>query len=225
MQPDRIKAVSGGPVQSGRSGDAAILLVYRPQDQTGARQVSDKASARKTLLLARNALSEQDQRTFSGQVCASVLSIISRIHPAGVFVYIALPDEVRTQSLIDELAAERIVVTVPRLVDREEMRAVEFPGWTEMRPGPLGIPAPISDVACADSIDVAVVPGLGFTPDGGRLGFGAGYYDRWFSKHPAIFKIGVAFDCQITDSLPEEPHDVGMDCIVTERRAIRVTAR
>jgi 5-formyltetrahydrofolate cyclo-ligase len=71
-------------------------------------------------------------------------------------------------------------------------------------------------------LDFALVPGLGFTTDGRRLGRGKGYYDRVLAQVRG-FKCGVAFDQQIVDEIPAEPHDAQLDCILTPTRWCRVT--
>jgi len=77
------------------------------------------------------------------------------------------------------------------------------------------------------AVDVVIVPGVAFTPDGGRLGQGGGWYDRFLaSVRPDCTSIGVGFDAQILDVLPTEPHDVALHSVVTEsgtvpRRPIR----
>jgi 5-formyltetrahydrofolate cyclo-ligase len=57
---------------------------------------------------------------------------------------------------------------------------------------------------------------LGFDRDGGRLGYGAGYYDRFLAKNQTIRKIGIAFGCQEAENLPVDENDIHMNCIVTE---------
>jgi len=75
-----------------------------------------------------------------------------------------------------------------------------------------------------DSVDLILVPGLGFSPSGARIGRGKGHYDRALSALPDTYKIGVAFDCQIVDTLPEESHDIRMDFILTENRTFELHA-
>lgn len=64
--------------------------------------------------------------------------------------------------------------------------------------------------------EIIIVPGLGFSPEGKRLGRGKGFYDRYFEKRSAI-KIGVAFEMQILNDIPTEPHDMKMDFVVTDQ--------
>ena len=68
--------------------------------------------------------------------------------------------------------------------------------------------------------DVVFVPLVGFDTDGGRLGMGAGHYDRWLEAHPAALTIGLAWDCQEVSALPMEPHDRALAAIVTPTRLI-----
>ena len=71
------------------------------------------------------------------------------------------------------------------------------------------------------AVDVVIVPGVAFTPDGARLGQGGGWYDRFLARvRPDCTSVGVGFDPQIVDVLPTEPHDVRLDGIVTESGAM-----
>lgn len=68
---------------------------------------------------------------------------------------------------------------------------------------------------------VCIVPGLAFTPDGGRLGYGGGFYDRFLSAHTDICSIALAYESCITDSLPVLQHDIKVDTVVTEERKVQ----
>lgn len=175
---------------------------------------SEKSRLRRELVIARETKPATKKRLHSERICATVLAISPP--PASVFVYVSLADEVSTRTLIDTFVARGTTVTVPRIVAGGEMRAVRFPGWGEMPAGPLRIPAPRSELAYNGPIESAIVPGLGFTRTGARIGYGAGYYDRWLAVHPHTMRIGVAFECQIIATLPQEPHDIVMHRVITE---------
>ena len=90
-----------------------------------------------------------------------------------------------------------------------------------MVPGPYGILEPETATDSAADLDVIVVPGLGFGLNGGRLGYGAGWYDRTLD----VFKgpvVGLGYNCQVLDFVPAEAHDRPVHWIVTELRAIPV---
>jgi len=89
----------------------------------------------------------------------------------------------------------------------------------DLQPGKFGIPEPGAHCPLFDALrlDLALVPGIGFTLAGGRLGRGKGYFDRLLAGVPG-FKCGVAFDCQVAAEIPMEPHDVRLNCILTPSR-------
>jgi 5-formyltetrahydrofolate cyclo-ligase len=96
----------------------------------------------------------------------------------------------------------------------------------DLQPGRFGIPEPAAHCPIVElkQLDLALVPGIGFTLDGGRLGRGKGYYDRLLAEVPG-FTCGVAFDCQLAAEIPLEPHDVRLNCILTPTRWHLVTGR
>lgn len=143
---------------------------------------------------------------------------IAALRPACVFCYLATDSEAGTRSLIDELISAGTTVLVPRLIDRTTMIATAFPGWSALRSGALGILSPPSTVAHEGPIDAVVVPGLAFSARGARLGYGAGYYDRWLAGHPAAVRLGLCFDYQVLQDLPTAAHDEPLDYLVTDRR-------
>lgn len=92
----------------------------------------------------------------------------------------------------------------------------------QLATGPLRIlePLPTAPLVPWKQLDFLLVPGLGFTPDGWRLGRGRGHYDRLLSQTQG-FRCGIAFDEQIVDDLPLELHDRRLDCILTPSRGWR----
>ena len=84
-------------------------------------------------------------------------------------------------------------------------------------PDPYGAMQPPADAEDAQ-VDVAIVPLLGFTLTGQRLGQGGGHYDRLLEAQPDLVAIGLAWDCQLVDALPIEPHDRPLHAVVTPTR-------
>jgi 5-formyltetrahydrofolate cyclo-ligase len=86
-----------------------------------------------------------------------------------------------------------------------------------LQPDPFKALQPADD---ADRLipDVLFCPLLGFTSTGGRIGYGGGHFDRWLAAHPPQLAIGLAWDCQLEESLPLEPHDVPLNAVITPTR-------
>lgn len=127
-----------------------------------------------------------------------------------VLVFVPMDDEVDTRSFF--LMCPNL--SVPKVLDKKKMIAVSYDG--EMAKSSFGVMEPISDKE-ALGIEVAIVPGLAFDKRGNRIGYGAGYYDRFLSAHPNILKIGVCYDFQVIEGISPTPTDVPMNYVVTEQ--------
>ena len=90
-------------------------------------------------------------------------------------------------------------------------------GQSDLVPGPYDLQQPASDAQIVQP-DLLFVPLLGFTDRGARLGQGGGHYDRWLAAHPGTLAIGLAWDIQLCDEIPTEPHDIDLDAIITPTR-------
>lgn len=112
-------------------------------------------------------------------------------------------------------------LALPWFADRQA--PMRFARWDnpwdegELEPGPFGVPQPGADSE-AVLPDAVIVPLVGFTGSGERLGQGGGHYDRWLAAHPGTPAIGLAWDCQRLDHLPTETHDHPLRMIVTPTR-------
>jgi len=96
---------------------------------------------------------------------------------------------------------------------KDEARDIQ-PGWAGIpEPGPACVRAPLNQ------LDLVFVPGVGFDPDGGRLGRGRGFYDRLLQDVRGV-RCGVAGDGQVVRAIPTQPHDELVDCILTPTRWI-----
>lgn len=158
----------------------------------------------------------------AGEAAAERLIALPELQgPGPVLVYLSVRREVPTGPVIARLRARGAEVVVPRCVDRERMEARR---WVEpLVPGVLGIPT--SDGPVAEGVRAAICPGLAFDAAGGRLGYGAGFYDRWLAAHPGVVPIGLCLDEALRDAVPVGPTDVRMAWIVTPTRTIRTGAQ
>ena len=92
--------------------------------------------------------------------------------------------------------------------------------------GKFGIlePLPSAPEITPDNLDTMICPGIAFSLSGIRLGQGGGYYDRYLAKTIKARLIGVAFDLQIQDMLPSDPHDIAMHEIISESQHLRISS-
>ena len=152
------------------------------------------------------------------------LSVLSHLEENGhlqsahtVMMYYSLPDEVNTHQFIDELVNQGKQVFLPVVVDGENMEIREYTGSKDLRQGSFHIMEPVGRLLPVDEygkIEAGIIPGMSFDKSGHRLGRGKGYYDRMLCKMPHLYKIGICFDFQKTETVPTEATDIKMDAIV-----------
>lgn len=193
-----------------------------PIDNMTSPVVEQKAALRIQLKEKRRSLGPEQRREFNRAIQTRLLEQDELRQARSVFCYLSTGSEVNTCDLIDRLLQLKKTVVVPKL-SGGAMRAAPFDGWRSLRPGQLGILTPAGNAEWREPIDLCVAPGLGFAPDGHRLGFGKGYYDQWFAAHPEVFKTALCYECQLVDRLPAAPWDAPMDKIITEKRALVVS--
>lgn len=141
-----------------------------------------------------------------------------------ILAYVAKDPEVESMVIINCLLEEGKTVIVP-IIEKEThtLRLSYLTSMDQLEPGTFQVPEPLSreKPAPASSVDAALVPMVGFDRAGRRLGYGAGYYDRFFENNPDIPRIGMAYSCQEANFIPTESFDARMDYIVTEDEVIR----
>jgi 5-formyltetrahydrofolate cyclo-ligase len=187
-----------------------------------------KASLRKELLEKRDAIPPEVRRVKNRLIGEELLSLDEIKTARVVFIFASFKSEVDTSVVINHLFAEGKKVVLP-VVDREHhiLLLYEIRGLDELAPGCMEIREPTvrtgERLTVVSNVDAVVIPGAGFDPEGNRIGYGGGYYDILLSSlERPIPIIAPAFEEQIADSLPSEPHDIRVDTIVTDRRVIRV---
>ena len=191
-----------------------------------------KAELKKTIrtkyLEKRNQMEPDKRREASKKIREWVFANKRYKAAETVFLYASYKSEVETKEIIQGALRQGKRVAVPK-VHGTEMFFYTINSWEELFPGYQGILEP--QITGREPIvpaknDVMLVPGSVFDHQGGRFGYGGGYYDKYLGK---IFEaygyqpylIGLSFACQISlKKLPAEEHDKKMDCIITERRVI-----
>jgi 5-formyltetrahydrofolate cyclo-ligase len=176
-----------------------------------------KENVRKILRQRKEAMIPEDRLSKSHRICRHLMEIIR--NGETVMVFTSKEKEVNTEPLILTLFKKGNPVVVPIIVKEDvSLRLSYLRDFSALVPSTFGVPEPIgSEIpAAAEDISTIVLPMLGFDRNGGRIGYGAGYYDRFLSKNRNLRKIGIAFACQEVDSLPVDENDIRMDYIITE---------
>ncbi len=179
---------------------------------------AEKGALRERLLLARAALDPAAREAASRAIAARLGALPAWKDARTVALYAALGAEVDTAELARLALAEGKRVAWPRTSSSGPGLAFACCPAAELVPGPARALEPPADAPplSLQSIDLFVVPGVAFDARGGRLGRGRGHYDAVLSRiRPGALRVGLAFDEQVVERVPVEPHDVRVDVVVT----------
>lgn len=144
-----------------------------------------------------------------------------------IMIFVSFRNEIYTHDLIKKwLTEEEKNIYVPYIEsDIDQMEISQISNFEkDLEPGVYNILEPTKEVKNKNEridLDIIVVPGLVFTKDGYRIGYGGGYYDKFLSEVSSkVKKVGIVYSDFVVDDLPVDDHDLPVDLIMTERETI-----
>ena len=186
----------------------------------------DKDDIRRDMRARRKAVSAAERAAASAVICEKLVRHVglgecmdSLEIGSPVAVYLASPDEIDLGAYIERLLHFGGKVVAPRWNgETYELAVLKGLDAQHLRRGPMGIMEPAdAEIVPAKDVYGWIVPGLAFTRDGRRLGYGGGWYDRLLAAAPkGAVKLGVAHSFQIVEDLPSEPHDIKLTAVVDD---------
>lgn len=189
-------------------------------------KMASKKEIRDEMRARRMAVRPEERASASRSLCANLLEnavVSAAARRGGMFaIYLATRDELDLEEFAEALWAMGARVAVPCWdCGRGAYSLVELTKESAFAEGRHGVREPVGGrTVDADGVDVWIVPGLAFTREGARLGYGGGWYDRMLvGARPDAAVIGVAHGFQIVDELPQEAHDRRLTGVVSADRA------
>ncbi len=178
-----------------------------------------KKILREETLAKRDSLSKDEREEMSTSACCHGKAVIQFEPGANISGFFPIRSEIDPRSLMDALAKRGARICLPVVLDRETICFRELvPGMKLVNTG-FGTKGPPEDAAVLDP-QILIMPMSVFDKQGGRIGYGAGHYDRAIArlidKGIKLQLIGMAFDCQRIDSVPVEAHDQPLNAVITE---------
>ena len=150
----------------------------------------------------------------SRQLCDMVRSTDAYKQANTIYGYLPYNQEVRTVSMLQRALDEGKKVAVPKCYG-DEMRFIYLDDLSKVEKGYCGIPEPIADEPIADDKTALVLmPGLAFDPQGHRMGYGGGFYDKFLAAEPNHPTLALCYDFQMLPHLDTEDHDIPVDTVL-----------
>ncbi len=178
----------------------------------------------------RRAVSAEKRAEAFAIICAKLaaradLGVFPNLHETDspVAVYLASRDEIDLHAYIGEMLRRGRTVVAPRWNgETYDLAVLQGLDAEHLRRGPMGILEPAeAEIVQPQDIFAWIVPGLAFTRDGRRLGYGGGWYDRFLSAAPKdAVKLGVAYSFQMVADLPSEPHDIPLTDVIDDSPSV-----
>ncbi len=185
-----------------------------------------KKELRKSIIKRRDQLSSEEIKAKSSSIAAKLYNLPAYREAGTLMFFITFGSEVNTRPMVEDTIKRGKVALAPKPVPKtREMIPSKIIDWdNDLVPGAYDIPEPKEEALRPfnpESIDLLIVPGVAFDQKGNRLGYGGGYYDRFFSllgSHTPL--VALVFDLQIVPGVPVDEWDRPVDVIITEKRVI-----
>ena len=174
----------------------------------------DKKELRRSIRERKRAMTEEEIVSRSEKL--GVLFAQSEAYKNAKTIYGYLPynQEVRTVPMLEQALKDGKKVAVPKVYG-DEMKFLYLDDLTKVSKGYAGIPEPIADGPVADDETALVLmPGLAFDPQGHRIGYGGGFYDKFLAAEPNRPTLALCYEFQMLPELDTEEHDIPVDTVL-----------
>ena len=182
---------------------------------------SEKKKALRDLLLERRDNTSHDLLKIASKKIQKKLDKIFVFKNAKkIGVYYPIGSEIFTQDIIQELLSKGREVFLPKVIG-ESMEFRKIIDFSSLEPGNFDIMEPKEECPVDNNLDVILIPTVGISQTGVRLGYGYGFYDRFLAKNKTV-AISMTLEKQIIKNIPKSEHDIIMNWIVTEDKMTKV---
>ena len=174
----------------------------------------DKAALRKQIREKKRAMTEGEILEASARLGQLFATSEAYRQAKSIYGYLPYNQEVRTVPMLEQALRDGKRVAVPKCYG-DEMRFIWMEDLSKVEKGYAGIPEPVEDGPVADDETALVLmPGLAFDPEGRRIGYGGGFYDRFLAKEPDHPTLALCYAFQMLPKLETEEFDIPVDCVL-----------
>lgn len=181
--------------------------------------MDSKQSIREILVAKRLEVTPEEVMYASEEICHRLWDLIQNLNARTVALYIPMHNEVDLSMLGDRLEAHDITICLPRVVG--EGKSMVFNEWL---PSEDMLETDARNIPCVDGElvepDLVVMPVVSFDNNGGRIGYGAGFYDRTLPRIPKAVRVGAAYAFQEVGDVFAEDHDVPLHYVCTDAELV-----
>ena len=174
----------------------------------------DKKELRRSIRERKRAMTEGEIVSRSEALAKLFLSSEAYQNAKTIYGYLPYNQEVRTVPMLEQALKDGKRVAVPKCYG-DEMKFIFLEDLRKVERGYAGIPEPIADEPVADDTTALVLmPGMAFDPQGHRIGYGGGFYDKFLAAEPDHPTLALCYEFQMLPHLETEEHDIPVDYVI-----------
>ena len=174
----------------------------------------DKKELRRAIRERKRAMTEEEIVSRSAKLGVLFTQSDAYKNAKTIYGYLPYNQEVRTVPMLEQALKDGKRVAVPKVYG-DEMKFLYLDDLTKVSKGYAGIPEPIADGPVADDTTALVLmPGLAFDPQGHRIGYGGGFYDKFLAAEPNHPTLALCYEFQMLPALDTEEHDIPVDTVL-----------
>ena len=171
----------------------------------------DKKTLRTEIRAKKRAMTAQEIEEKSAALAKAFYETPEYKNAKTIYGYLPYNQEVRTTRMLSRALADGKRVAVPKVYG-DTMKFILLSDLTQVAKGYAGIPEPVADgPVAADPTALVLMPGLAFDPEGHRLGYGGGFYDKFLAAEPDHPTLALCYDFQMLPHLDTESYDIPVD--------------
>ena len=174
----------------------------------------DKRALRHEIALKKRAMSVEEIETYSRELAAALYKTDYYKNAKAIYAYLPYNQEVRTWQILERAKVDGKRVAVPKVYG-DVMRFLWLDDFSQVAPGAYSIPEPTFDEPVAnDETALVLMPGLAFDPQGHRVGYGGGFYDKYLAAHPDHPLVALCYPFQMFAQLDVDAHDIPVNLVL-----------
>lgn len=181
----------------------------------------NKRNIRSLISEKRDNISKNEKCFLDERIIKFFMSLEEFIISKNICIYVNYKSEINTKKIIEIALENNKNIYVPRIKKNREMEFIKIKSLDDLEKNSMGILEPKLNLKeSVEKIDINVLPGLAFDLEGGRIGYGGGYYDRYFYDKECL-NISLCYEIQIINKIPMESHDIEYDYLISEERILK----
>lgn len=177
-----------------------------------------KVELRLKMRAQRNALDPQQKKDWDAEICQRLSEFIEEQEAQILHCYLPMAEEIQLWPFLKDCLARDIQVQVPKMKEAGQLQSLTLTSLDKLKAAPFGTCLPEKEIIAEENPEIIICPGLAFTENGDRLGYGGGYYDRFLAEQSDALRIAAAYPFQIVEDIEQAEFDQKLDIILVAGR-------